>query len=551
MKKSLLFLFLLSLLYSQEITLEYLKSKPKGIARDFYIWQFLQDPEVSTQDAIQAYDLIFRKNQKLEKLILQKGKVNELPKEVRCKNLPFKQLKEEDAECISLGLKLSEIPSLSFQESQALIQKLSNQSPLLAQEIAILSSKNVLAGAIESQNAQIFSDIFHGLKLDQRLRFFDHKIAPEQIQNLANQNYAGFNKMIQYVLLSDRFTYLKSSLLKANITQAEDKILILLGIFQLKEGNKKRAQDYFALAFNQSKSSFMKDKALFWQYLISKDQKLLEQLAQSNSLSLYTIFATQSLKVKPRYTIVSKLPNLKKGNPNFNVSDPFDWQILQGNLIKVPSAEDLKSILDQHLAYDISEPHMAVMLNRIKKFKNNYFLMPYSDLLSWKDDHQKALTFAIARQESNLLPALVSTSYALGMMQIMPFNLDPIAKALDKKNPTLNDLFDPQIALEFGRYYLQELEDEFKHPLFVAYAYNGGPGFLRRTLKKGMLFLQNRAYEPWLSLELIPYEESKNYGPLVLTNYIIYQELLGNSINLEDFLAKTLIHKTHSKEIKQ
>lgn len=176
--------------------------------------------------------------------------------------------------------------------------------------------------------------------------------------------------------------------------------------------------------------------------------------------------------------------------------------------------------------------------------------MPYSDLLTWKDNHQKALTFAIARQESNLLPALVSTSYALGMMQIMPFNLDPIAKALDKKNTSLNDLFNPEIALEFGRYYLQELENEFKHPLFVAYAYNGGPGFLRRTLKKNTLFLQDRAYEPWLSLEFIPYEESKNYGPIVVANYIIYQELLGNHINLQDFLKKTLINKASHKETK-
>lgn len=550
MNKSFLILFFLSCLHAQEITLDFLKSKPKGIARDFYIWQFLQDPETSTKDAIEAYDLVFRKNDKIGKLILQKGGMDVLPKDVRCKNLPFQQLKKEDAECIAFGLKLSEIPTLPIKESQALIEKLSSQSPILAQEIAILSSKNVLSNAIESQNAQIFSEIFYGLKLDQRLQFFDQKIIPEQIQNLANQNHPNFNKMIQYILLSDRFTHLKNSLLKANITQAEDKILILLGVSQLKEGNKKRAQDYFTLAFNQAKSPLIKDKALFWQYLVSKDQKFLEQLAQSDVLSLYTIFATQTLQAKPRYTIASKLPNLKKGNPSFDITDPFDWQILQKNLIKIPSGEELKSILDQYLAYTISEPHMAVMLNRIKKFKNNYFLMPYSDLLSWKDNHQKALTFAIARQESNLLPALVSSSYALGMMQIMPFNLKPIAKALDKKNPSLNDLFNPQIALEFGRYYLQELEDEFKHPLFVAYAYNGGPGFLRRTLKKGTLFLENRAYEPWLSLELIPYEESKNYGPLVVTNYIIYQELLGNPINLEDFLAKTLINKPPSKEMK-
>lgn len=549
MKKCFL-LLCLCYLHAQEITLDFLKGKPKGIARDFYIWQFLQDPQTSLQEAIQAYDLVFRKNDKIAKLIFQKGELDALPKDVRCKNLPFEQLKNEDAECIVMGLKLSHIPSLPIKASNNLIAKISGQSPILAEEIKILSGKNILSAILESQNAQIFSEIFYGLKSDQRSQFLDKKIPPEQIAKLANQNHPNFNKMIQYILISDRFNHLKSSLLQAEITQAEDKILVLLGVSLLKEGHKEKAQRYFTLAFNQAKSVLIRDKALFWRYLISDDSKLLEQLAQSEHLNLYTIFATQTLQTKPRYTIASKLPNLKSGTPRFDITDPFDWQILQHNLIKVPSGDELKSILDEHLAYSISEPHMAVMLNRIKKFKSNYFLMPYSDLLTWKDNHQKALTFAIARQESNLLPALVSTSYALGMMQIMPFNLDPIAKALDKKNTSLNDLFNPEIALEFGRYYLQELENEFKHPLFVAYAYNGGPGFLRRTLKKNTLFLQDRAYEPWLSLEFIPYEESKNYGPIVVANYIIYQELLGNHINLQDFLKKTLINKASHKETK-
>ena len=84
--------------------------------------------------------------------------------------------------------------------------------------------------------------------------------------------------------------------------------------------------------------------------------------------------------------------------------------------------------------------------------------MPYDSTITWKDNHQKALTYAIAKQESNLLPALVSSSYALGMMQIMPFNLKPFAKAMGKKDASLDDLFQPSNALEYGRFYLAELE---------------------------------------------------------------------------------------------
>lgn len=541
MKKNILFVLLFSLLFSREtITLDFLKSKPKGIARDFYIWQFLQDPKTSLQEAIGAYELVFRKNDKIEQLITQKGYIHELPKEVQCKKLPFEQLITQDPECISYGLKLSHIPTLSSQKTKQLIEVLSQDYPLLSEEVRILREKNPLQSALQAQNAKIFSEIFYGLNFDQRLQYFNHQINPQALASLANQNDPNFNKMLQYILLSEHFKYFRQSILKAPITQVDERLLILLGISQLKDKNKEKAESYFKLAFKQAKMPLTKDKALFWQYLISKDPSLLKELAKSTELNPYTIFASQTLKTKPQYTIVSELPEIKEGQPNFDITNPFDWQILRKNLIDIPSGEELKPILDQTLAFRSSAPHFSVMLNRIKKFRNNYFLMPYASELSWKSEHQKALTFAIARQESNLIPALISTSYALGMMQIMPFNLKPIAKALGKSNMQLQDLFNPQVALEFGRFYLEELESEFKHPLFVAYAYNGGPGFWRRTLKKGQLFVKGGAYEPWISLELIPYEESKNYGPLVLTNYIIYQELLGNPINLENFLAQTL-----------
>lgn len=544
MIKTGLILFLyLSFAFSQEkIDLNFLKQKPVGIARDFYIWSFLQDPKTSLNDAIQAYQMVFRKNPKIEKLLAQKGYIHELPKDIRCKQLPIQELKNEDAECISFGIKLSHIPSISSIDAQKLTQKIENINPILAQEIAILQKKDILQASLKSQNAQIFSEIFYGLNQQQRVKWFDHQIDSKQFEILANQNHPNFNKMLQYLLLSDHFKHIKRSILQSQITQVDEKILLLLGIIHLKNKNKNQALHYFKLAFNEGKNPLTRDKALFWQYRISKDHNLLKQLAQSTQLNLYTIYATQTLKTKPRYTIISKLNNIKSSNANFNISDPFEWQLLRENFLKIPTGDELKPLLDQSLAHSNSQPHFAFMLNRIKKFRNNYFLMPYSQMLTWQNPHQKALTYAIAKQESHLIPALVSTSYALGMMQIMPFNLDPIAKALGKQKMRFDDLFKPEIALEFGRYYLKELEDEFKHPLFVAYAYNGGPGFWRRTLNKKTLFIKGREYDPWLSLELIPYEESKNYGPLVLTNYVIYQQLLGNHINLDTLLSQTLVN---------
>ncbi|WP_232006864.1 lytic transglycosylase domain-containing protein [Helicobacter cholecystus] len=532
----------LSLLCASDITLEFIQTKPRGIARDFYIWRFLQDPKTSLQEAIVAYDLVYKKNPKIEKLIAQKGYIHELPKEVGCKQMDFKKLQESDGECIAFGLKLSNIPSLPISQTQAMIQKLQEVDPIIAQEVKILTLKDPLPAILATQNAKIFSEIFYGLNLAQRQAIFNHNIPANELAIIANQNDPNFNKMLQYVLLSHQFNEFKKSILQAPIQKVEDKILLLIGIAQAQANHLQKAQEYFSLILETSKNQLFRDKALFWQYLISQDKNYLQTLAQSPIVNLYSIYAAQTLKVKPAYTIISKLDDLKNVPPSFDITNPFEWQILRDSLIKIPTGDELKPILDQKLAHPQSSPHYAYMLNRIKKYKGNYFLMPYDSLLNWKSNHQKALTYAIAKQESNLLPALISSSYALGMMQIMPFNLEPFAKAMGKKDANLDDLFHPQNALEYGRFYLAELENEFKHPLFVAYAYNGGPGFWRRTLEKKTLFIKNRKYEPWLSLELIPYEESKNYGQIVLANYIIYQQILGKEINLQSFLNQTLVN---------
>ncbi len=33
-------------------------------------------------------------------------------------------------------------------------------------------------------------------------------------------------------------------------------------------------------------------------------------------------------------------------------------------------------------------------------------------------------------------------------------------------------------------------------------------------------------FEPWLSMELVPYAESRDYGKKVLANFIIYSQIL-------------------------
>ena len=52
-------------LYSKDIDLGWLKNKPKTYARDFYIWQYLKQNNISSQHAQEAFNLVHVKNKKI------------------------------------------------------------------------------------------------------------------------------------------------------------------------------------------------------------------------------------------------------------------------------------------------------------------------------------------------------------------------------------------------------------------------------------------------------------------------------------------------------
>lgn len=524
-----------------DITLEFLESKPKGLVRDFYIWQFLSNEHTSLQDALKAYELIHRKTSKLDSLMSAKGKVSELPRRLYCQRLSFESLKKQDKECIKSGLNLANVPTMPQKNKDFLLKTFQND-PAYKKRIEILSKPNILTGMLSS-DAATFAALYNALRDNQRLQIINQNIKPQALKKLADENNKSFNNMLQKIIVTHDNSYakFKQSLIGAKITGADSYTLFLLGINEILHQKPKAALEYFRLSSKNAPTPMQKNRALFWEYSLSHDNKVLENLASSTNVDLYTIYANQKLGVKPSYQVVTDLGKLSPKKPDFDIKDPFQWQLLKDNLSQVKNDKDLEE-LSKHFTYEDTSAHLAYVLNQLNKFKIHYFITPFSDKLKWKSDHEKAFTYAIAKQESTLLPALVSTSYALGMMQIMPFNVEPFAKSLKRDNITLEDMFNPITALEFGTFYLNDLGREFKHPLFVSYAYNGGPGFLRRTLKTKKFFLKNRNYEPWLSMELIPYKESRDYGFRVLANYIVYQESFGNTINLEAYLKQTLIN---------
>lgn len=519
----------------------YIKDKPKGIVRDFYIWQYLQNSDLSAQDINKAYLLLANKNPYIKKILKNLGMSEELPRDIVCNNMNINLALSQDEGCLATNLKanLSKTNQFDKKDIEIIESKLSNKYKDLKDSIKILNSHNIKESIFNS-NIAVFNMVFNALSYESKNKIFTN-IDIEKLDKLTQNGNLAFFNILNRVVLDSKMWGFKQALLKLNIKNATHNTSFLLGINELRFGSKKKALNYFQIAYNKANDPFFKDRASFWQYQVSMNKNYLEDLLKSTSVNIFSIYAKDKLGKQPSYKIINNIPSLNTQNPPFNTQDPYVWQNIVNSMLNTTDSLKLANTIT-YFSYIDTMPHLAYLMQKIDKYTTNYFITPYDNLVKFNSNKEKSFVYAIARQESHFIPTLISKSFALGVMQIMPANVPHFAKDMGLENISYNDLFNPKIALEMGAYYIRELQKEYKNPLFVAYAYNGGPGFLRRILSKNELFLQNREYEPWLSMELIPYEESRFYGMKIVANYIIYESIFGRDINIEQLLKKTLIY---------
>ena len=294
-------------------------------------------------------------------------------------------------------------------------------------------------------------------------------------------------------------------------------------------------------AFESARKYYFKqydiDKATFWLYLATKKSQYINLLRKSCGVNIYTLIAADSVKGRYPKTITST--PWKDKIYGFDVQDPIEWAKIKH---KMYSGANLDSLASGYKSKETIGIH-TYLKAKACDHKEAYFPMPYRDVMRHMPPERQALIYAIARQESRFVPASVSRSFALGMMQFMPFLIKDIAKKKGQKID-LDDMFDPYKAIEYADYHLDYLTKYLYHPLFVAYAYNGGIGFTRRLIKQKHYFRRG-AYEPYMSMEKMKNVEAREYGKKVLTNYVIYLNKLGVRTRIFPLLQMlTTPHKT-------
>ncbi|MCI5968517.1 lytic transglycosylase domain-containing protein [Helicobacter sp.] len=526
---------------NQNITLDYLKKQPAGISRDFYIWLFLQQ-DITPKEAKEAYDLAMRKNPKLFGLYFKKGDNKTLSRKTICEQMPLNNLLKEDAQCIALGLTTKKAESLDKKTLKKLSDSVKPHNLKLSKELQILASKNPFETLI-AQDAKTFGSFYFSVSQNYR-NHLNIKIPQDTIIRLINENDGNFNRALKHMILSPNLKTFNASLTtiksQSIINRLDAETSFYLGLNAMHYDKKEQALSYFLHSQKLSKHSFNKNRSTFWAFLASNDELYLQELTQSKSVDVYSLASLEMLEKHPNYNIVYDIP-IKAKNANWDFKNPFEWERIRDSFKALKTSNEYsakKLLLKTHSAE--TEAHY-VWLSR--DFSKEYFLMPYKEVFSNFSNDKQALLYALARQESLFIPTAISTSYALGLMQLMPFNVKAIAKELKQEHKiSYLDMFDPAINVPYAEYFTRPLIKEFNHPLFISYAYNGGPGFTRRLLAKNYLFKKNNPLDPWYSMEMIPYEESRIYGKKVLANYVIYQRKLGKEVNVLDLLRETLVY---------
>jgi soluble lytic murein transglycosylase len=132
------------------------------------------------------------------------------------------------------------------------------------------------------------------------------------------------------------------------------------------------------------------------------------------------------------------------------------------------------------------------------------------------------LVQAVARQESYFNPMAVSSSNAMGLMQLLPSTAQGVAQWEKMSGFSTATLFNPDVNVKLGSRYLRYLHQKFNGNSMPAVGgYNGGPGAIERWIKASPHFNADAD----LFIESIPYTESRNYIKEVFSHYWNYRSL--------------------------
>lgn len=131
------------------------------------------------------------------------------------------------------------------------------------------------------------------------------------------------------------------------------------------------------------------------------------------------------------------------------------------------------------------------------------------------------LVWALMNIESAFNPDSVSHADAYGLLQIIPMTGYKIAEALQDNDFGPYDLIRPEHSIQMGTWYFAQILRKFNGDAALSMAsYNGGPHQVARWLTAYGGKVERDAF-----IELIPYNEARNYVKKGMARLLIFQRI--------------------------
>ena len=529
-------IFLSLILFSSawSLSLSEINDKPSSRQKNFLIWQFMNQ-DINATQASEAFYQVDNVNERFLFDYANKTDEAEIKYTVNCMRQPASNLPTiEQDDCLMLALTPSKAVALKNEEREVIATRLNTKFG----NVQWLRAMNQESFYTSTQNLANETTLFRLAGANYRYEHFNHIVTPEVLVALSSLNT--FGSIVHLCVSDPKMDLLQQSLSDITGGKFDPQTHFFLAMNAIKYGKTGVALDHLKEARSHYYITMDKDKTLFWMYQITKDQNYLTELSQSLDINMYVLYARELLNL-PTENYFTTLPTSQRSDSIQGI-DPFEWRSFSQEIM-ASKPETLTNLIDRCDGSESMAIQGFVLEHTYGPYIHN-FTMAYDQYMTSISTDKKALMYALMRQETQFIPGLISRSFALGLMQIMPFNVDTISKVHPLKPTTYFDMLKPEYSIAYGISHLKHLEDKYYNPILIAYGYNAGFGSTKRLLTEGGRFLPGE-YEPFLSMELMGNDENREYGKRVLANYIIYKKILGEEVKITS-LFDNLIQPSQS-----
>lgn len=329
------------------------------------------------------------------------------------------------------------------------------------------------------------------------------------------------------------------------------------GLASWRLGEKRKAADYFARAAELSRDNdWFHAAAAFWAgraYLVTRQPEKVHayfEEAAKNGRTFYGLLARRVLGVD--LGLNWEMPHLDLETVRELTDKPIGRRAVA--LLQIGDAQRAEREL-RVLALGASEKMAKAILALAARgnmarlaVRLDYQLHPNGGgfdgaaypIPAWTPGEgfrvDRALIYALIRQESKFNPKAKSWAGARGLMQLMPGTASFVARDRRFRNKKRSDLYLPEVNMNLGQKYIEILlkDKKINGSLFLmAAAWNGGPGNLNKW-RKSTDYLD----DPLFFIESIPARETRNFIEHVLSNLWIYRDRLGQPAPSLDAIAQ-------------